>query len=89
MSDFTTRTDISDPIYHQERVNIDAVTLIDEHSDTEFYIGVSKNGGDTTKPIWRIRRIKKTGNVWCICGYPNSDQDFIFIWDNRLTYTYP
>ena len=56
-------------------------------SDTEFYIGTSIQFNDKSKPMWRIKRIWKIGNVWNF-GYPNGEQDFKFIWDDRFTYIY-
>ena len=49
--------------------------LIDEVSSTEYYIGVSRNGSDTSKSFWRIQKIWKIGNIWNF-GYPDGDQDF-------------
>ena len=62
-------------------------TVIDQMSDTEIYVGTSIQFKDMSKPMWRIKRSWKTGNIWNF-GYPNGDQDFKFIWDNRLSYTY-
>lgn len=64
------------------------ITLIHEVSTTEFIIGVSTNGRDTSKPIWKIKKILKTGSVWSTTLFPNGDQRFIFIWDSRIGYTY-
>ena len=68
--------------------NIEPIQLIDEVSSTEFYIGLSNNGRDTSKEIWKINKITKNGNVWNTSQYPNGSQKFEFIWDNRATYTY-
>lgn len=68
--------------------NYEPVKFIHEYSSTEFYYGVSNNGADTTQPIWKIRRITKVGDIWKLNEYPNGDQSFVFIWDNRLTYDY-
>ena len=88
MNDFKTKTDISDYTDYQQHSNVDAVMLVDERSSTLFYIGVSKNGKDVNKPIWRIRKIRKTGTTWYVTEYPNGSQDFKFVWNSRLSYTY-
>lgn len=62
-------------------------TLIDEKSETEFFIGVSVEFKDKSKPMWRIKRIWKTGNIWNF-GFPDGNQDYKFIWNNRETYNY-
>lgn len=68
--------------------NFKPYILVDELSDTEIYVGISKNGRSKSKPIWQIKKSVKNGSVWTINEYPNGDQSFSFIWDNRLTYTY-
>jgi len=63
-------------------------TLIDEVSTTEFYIGNSNGAKNTSAAIWKIKKIWQDGSVWNI-GYPNGDQGFKFIWDDRDgAYTY-
>lgn len=71
-------------IQHHE---IKAPMLIDEVSNTEFYIGVSRNSSDVSKPSWKIQRIWKMGTIWKF-GYPDGDQRFKFIWEDRFTYSY-
>ena len=90
-----TQTDISDlqnPNYNGGTGNTAQVlipkTLIDEVSATEFYIGVSIGGNDTGAPIWSIRRIVLVGTVWATALYPNGDQSFNFIWDDRTILNY-
>jgi len=75
--------------YNSQPHNIEPIKLIDEISTTEFYIGTSKNEGNTGKAIWQIKKIWKIGNVWNF-GFPNAEQGFKFIWNNRNngTYTY-
>jgi hypothetical protein len=65
----------------------DPIMVIDELSTIEYYVGVSKNSHDYNKPDWKIKRIWKIGSVWKF-GYPDGDQSFNFIWDNRLVYIY-
>ena len=68
--------------------NIEPITLIDEQSSEEYYIGVSTNGRDTSKPNWRIKKIWRDGTVWKI-QFPDGDQSYLYVWDNRISgYTY-
>lgn len=69
------------------QINYDGIMLIDELSDTEFYIGYSEKNSRSDKEQWRIRRIWQVGSVWYF-GFPDGDQSFNFVWDDRLTYTY-
>lgn len=66
---------------------LEAPMLIDELSSTEYYIGESDNTRKKTEGNWRIKRIWKVGNVWHF-GFPNGNQDYVFVWDDRDTYTY-
>lgn len=61
--------------------------LVDEVSETEFYIGYSNNSSIKSASHWRIKRIVQIGNVWNF-EFPNGNQNFIFIWDIRDTYDY-
>lgn len=67
--------------------NFEAPLLIDEVSDTEYYVGESINTNLKSRNNWRIKRIWKIGNVWNF-GFPNGNQDYVFDWDKRDTYTY-
>ena len=70
-------------MYHK----LEAPLLVDEVSDTEYYVGESDNTKLQDKNNWRIKRIWKVGNVWNF-GFPNGNQDYVFNWDLRDTYTY-
>lgn len=61
--------------------------LVDEVSDTEFYIGTSRNSSDQSEEIWRIQKIEQRGSVWYF-EYPDGDQGFNYQWSNRFGYTY-
>lgn len=69
------------------QINYDGIMLIDELSDTEVYIGYSQENSRSDKEQWRIRRIWQVGSVWYF-GFPDGEQEFKFVWDDRLTYTY-
>jgi len=81
------------PEYNTQERNRDAVMLVDELTSTEYYIGISWNRADQSKPTWRIKRIWKIGTVWHF-GFPLEDpkhdgnQEFKWVWDNRYGYTY-
>jgi hypothetical protein len=66
---------------------LEAPLLVDEVSSTEYYIGESDNTRVRGKGNWRIKRIWKVGNVWNF-GFPSGNQDYVFVWDDRDTYTY-
>jgi len=61
--------------------------LVDEVSDTEYYVGHSQNTPNRGVNNWRIRRIWKVGSVWNF-GFPEGNQNFVWNWDLRDTYTY-
>jgi hypothetical protein len=67
--------------------NYDAVMLVDELSSIEYYVGVSKNTKNQNKANWRIKKIWKDGTTWRF-EFPEGDQDFKWVWDERMTYTY-
>lgn len=64
------------------------ITLVHEYSATEFYVGVSTNGSDTSKATWQIKKISKSGDIWNLNRFPGGDQSFKYIWDERLVYIY-
>lgn len=81
--------DLSD-FKHSEHLNshkYEAPFLVDEVSSTEFYIGESNNTRYQDKNNWRIKRIWQVGNVWNF-GFPDGNQDYVWNWDLRDTYTY-
>jgi len=67
--------------------NIERPMLVDEVSDTEFYIGYSQNTPIKNTNNWRIKRIWQVSSVWNF-GFPEGNQNFEFNWDLRDTYTY-
>lgn len=73
--------------YNVQTITIEPTTLIDQVSTTEFFLGTSRSFKDLAKPNWRIKRIWQVGTVW-FEGYPNGNQDFVFIWDSRGIYAY-
>lgn len=75
------------PTEHLSSHNHIAPFLVDEVSDTEYYIGESDNTPKQGQLNWRIKRIWKVGNVWNF-GFPDGNQDYIWNWDLRDTYVY-
>jgi len=79
-------------LFNETQINlqsykIDPVTLVDEVSSTEYYIGISHNTKDESRPNWKIKKIWKDGTTWRF-EYPDGRQEFKFIWSDRLSYTY-
>ncbi|MFW6377056.1 MAG: hypothetical protein ACOCZ5_00275 [bacterium] len=70
-----------------QQYNIEPYVLVDEVSETEIYVGTSRTFNTKSKPIWRIKRFWKVGSVW-MQGFPDGRQDFIHVWDDRITYNY-
>jgi hypothetical protein len=58
-----------------------------DSSGTTTYTGTSQSFSDIGAPIWKIKKEWKVGNVTYM-GFPNGNQDFVFIWNNRSGYTY-
>lgn len=67
--------------------NFEPITLIDEVSSTEYYIGVSNNCSNKSTANWKIKKISQDGTVWKT-EFPNGDKSFAFIWNSRGGYTY-
>ena len=74
--------------FNSDTYKVQPVTVVDEKSSSEYYIGISNNGKGMDEPVWQIKRIVKSGNVWDLSQYPNDDQSFSFVWNDRLSYTY-
>lgn len=70
-----------------QSIFIEPYILVDEPSTTEIYVGTSKSFSDQSKSNWKIKRIIKIGSVWKF-QFPDGDQDFNFVWDDRFSYTY-
>jgi len=67
--------------------NLEPYVLISGLTGTTRYTGISINNGDATKPTWRIKKEWQIGNAQYM-GFPNGDQSYIFIWNNKGTYNY-
>lgn len=66
--------------------NIQPYTAVDVSGTTTYY-GTSISFNNGSAAIWRIKKEWKVGNV-TYTAYPNGEQEFKFIWNNRTGYTY-
>lgn len=58
-------------------------------SNNVIYQGVAKAGSSTSQSVWRIRKFTYDGsNNVLNWGFANGSPAFVFVWDNRSTYTY-
>jgi hypothetical protein len=62
-------------------------TLIDEVDSNTIYVGIASRATITSASSWQIIKILTTGTVTSVL-YPNGNDGFLYIWDNRTTYTY-
>lgn len=67
--------------------DIEPYEFIDNVSSTTKYIGTSMSYGDGSKPVWRIKKVWVVGNVQYM-GFPNGDQSYGFVWNDRALYNY-
>ena len=65
----------------------DAPTRIDVVSDTLFYLGWAVYGADETLPVWRIKQIMQSGEVWSQM-YANGNEEFTNKWSDRYILSY-
>lgn len=62
---------------------------VDDTTTTDItYIGLADVGSNEGSSCWQIRVLDETGSTVKYGLYPNGDRSYIFIWDNRVTYTY-
>jgi len=69
-------------------ISYEPVKLIDEVSTQLYYIGTSNFGNASNSAVWKIKKIEKIGNVWSLAAYPDGNQDYKFVWDERGNYNY-
>jgi hypothetical protein len=67
-------------------LNIQPYVFVDTSGAT-IYTGVSLSFPNGGASVWRIKKEWKVGNVTYM-GFPDGDQGFTFIWNNRTGYTY-
>ena len=69
-------------------MNYESTRIIDEIATTEYYIGVSNNSANTSASTWKIKRVLKFNNRTWTFTYPDGSQEFEWVWNDRLTYSY-
>ncbi len=57
------------------------------------YVGFAKPGSLTSAPVWKIFFIEYSGTVPISITWPTgsdggASKDYVFIWDDRTSYTY-
>lgn len=67
--------------------NKEPYVLTDVVDDTLIYIGTSQKGNQPKLNCWKIKKVWRSGNIWQM-GFPNKDQSFSFIWNERGGYDY-
>lgn len=75
-------SDINQNIYTRGKAS-----YIDEVSSSLSYIAEGPVSGDTSQPIWQIRRVQTTSNVTST-QYADGDLKFDNIWDDRASLNY-
>jgi hypothetical protein len=69
-------------------ISYEPYKLMDEVSSQLFYIGTSNYGNVADSAVWKIKKIEKIGNVWTLAAYPDGNQEYKYIWNNRENYNY-
>ena len=68
-------------------IEYEPIKIIDSNDPNDIFVGSSVNGNDRNKPFWRIKRIININGIW-YTQFPDGIQDYSYVWDNRLSYTY-
>lgn len=62
--------------------------------DNLIYSGFARPGGVVSAPVWQISKHAYDGNnnitstTWPEDGNGHASSEYIFVWDDRATYTY-
>lgn len=83
----------------QNRLNPDS--YLDEEFRGDYgagtnliYKGFARPGAPTSSPVWQIAMLTYDGNnnptgiLWPEAPSGSASNDYVFIWNNRATYTY-
>jgi hypothetical protein len=63
--------------------------LVDDFTTSDVtYIGKSYVGASVSSSIWQIMVIDETGSTTQVGLYPNADQNYVYKWSLRDTYSY-
>lgn len=68
-------------------VNKESYVLTDVVDSDEIYVGTSQRGYKPDVECWRIKKLWKEDTIWYM-GFPDANQSFAFIWDERKQYNY-
>jgi len=60
---------------------------LDQVSDILVYKAYALTGSLTSESTWSIAKYAKSGDVWTTT-YPNADDTYSYIWNDRLSYLY-
>lgn len=63
----------------------DEATQTDEDGTVTYY-GYAAPGSDTSKPVWKIKKVDETGDLFIVWADGNANYDNI--WDNRASLSY-
>jgi len=67
--------------------NLEPYILIDGLTGSTRYIGISISTGDVNGRVWKIKKEWVVGNVRYM-GFPDGNQAYEFVWNDRASYTY-
>lgn len=65
---------------------VDEKTIVDSVSAAVTYVGTALPGVATSASEWQIKKITVAGTITSI-EYPGG-VEYIYVWDDRATYTY-
>jgi len=61
---------------------------IEYNGTNVLYIGKALPNASKVAYVWQIQKVTSTGNLITDITYANGTSDFLFMWNNRTTYTY-
>jgi hypothetical protein len=71
----------------ENEYNFEPSMIIDEVSTEEYYIGTTNNSKREFASNWKIKKAWKIGTLWHF-GFPNGDQAYKYVWNDRFDYHY-
>lgn len=75
-------------LYHKEVDTTRWTQKIAYSGDNVEYVGQAKPGTTSATAGWSIKKLTYSGSNVTDVQWANSDSGFIFVWDNRASYTY-
>jgi hypothetical protein len=67
--------------------NFEPSMIIDEVSNEEYYIGITNNNNVASSSNWKIKKVWKIDTIWRF-GFPDGNQSFSYVWNDRFDYNY-